>query len=312
MFRKIFFFSFLLANQLLGQSALGLEKMNVLFLGEENPLSIAVQGVPMSEIEAKISEGTIKGENGEYIATVNKVGKVTIELFHKGKSIGKHEFRALRRRIETYFIDKRYTQAIYCQSVISNDKMNVMYIGVDNPFSFVVSDYPLDDVILTATGCGISINYGGKFIIRGYAKVNTPGEAIITASTKNKIIQSFKFRVQRIPNSKISINIDHPHKSGGSIPVGLFRSATAIEPYFDEEFFYENNCAIQSFTLTRKRKGAFDFSSVEHDGGKFNAQALKLIQTAQIGDEFIFENIKGRCPGDTAGQTLFEMKFTLF
>jgi hypothetical protein len=86
-------------NALLAQSVVANEAINVLYVGVENPLTIIAQGVPPEALEVKISEGTItKAANSatDYIAKVNKAGKVKIETWHQGKQLETMEFRVKR------------------------------------------------------------------------------------------------------------------------------------------------------------------------------------------------------------------------
>ncbi len=46
------------------------DKMNVLYIGVDNPISIAVSGVPADKTSATMSNGTLTGSNGKYIARV--------------------------------------------------------------------------------------------------------------------------------------------------------------------------------------------------------------------------------------------------
>ena len=56
------------------------DKLNVLFVGINNPVSIAVPGIASDKIGVKISRGTITGKNGKYVVFVDTVGEVAIEI----------------------------------------------------------------------------------------------------------------------------------------------------------------------------------------------------------------------------------------
>jgi len=73
-------------------------KMNVLYTGIDNPVSIAVSHAKKEDIEIKISHGTIKKseiKNNDYIVKIMKDEDVVITIFEKGKLIGTREFRVL-------------------------------------------------------------------------------------------------------------------------------------------------------------------------------------------------------------------------
>jgi beta-lactamase regulating signal transducer with metallopeptidase domain len=71
------------------------EKMNVLYIGVDNPVSIAVGGVPSEKVTANISGGTIIGENGNYIVRVATMAgpKVKLTIYVDGKQVSVKEFR---------------------------------------------------------------------------------------------------------------------------------------------------------------------------------------------------------------------------
>lgn len=69
-------------------------KMNVLYLGVENPMEISVPGVAPDKISASISKGTIKKSgNGWIVLPSGGVGKCNITVSAGGKSMGSKEFR---------------------------------------------------------------------------------------------------------------------------------------------------------------------------------------------------------------------------
>jgi gliding motility-associated protein GldM len=55
-------------------------KMNVLYIGVDNPLAISVSGVPSERITASISQGTLSKSGAEYIAKPTTVGNATVSI----------------------------------------------------------------------------------------------------------------------------------------------------------------------------------------------------------------------------------------
>jgi hypothetical protein len=60
--------------------AIALDKMNVLYIGVDNPVTIAVPNVPADKVFVTIDNGTITGSNGKYLATVTQPGTTTIRV----------------------------------------------------------------------------------------------------------------------------------------------------------------------------------------------------------------------------------------
>lgn len=58
-------------------------KMNILYVGVDNPVTIAVAGIVSNNVTAEVDNGTIKGEKGVYIinpSMANKVAVVTVRV----------------------------------------------------------------------------------------------------------------------------------------------------------------------------------------------------------------------------------------
>src|SRR5690606_12990126 len=73
------------------------DKMNVLYIGVDNPISVSVPGIPRESIRASISSGSLSGGNGSYTARVTQAGTATIsvsaEVDGQMRSLGRQEFR---------------------------------------------------------------------------------------------------------------------------------------------------------------------------------------------------------------------------
>ena len=74
------------------------DKMNVFYIGLDNPVSISAPGFSLEKVKPSISGGTITGSNGKYVVRVTKAGKVTVTLtgeLEGGKTVtvGSSEFR---------------------------------------------------------------------------------------------------------------------------------------------------------------------------------------------------------------------------
>ncbi|MBL7921535.1 MAG: gliding motility protein GldM [Bacteroidia bacterium] len=92
---------------------------------------------------------------------------------------------------------------------ISPDKMNVFYIGVDNPLTVSAAGVAPTDLVVNVSGCGASLssNGNGKYI----AKAVTSGTCIVTvmARTADGLKQQGPpqvFRVKKFPNPPMKIS----------------------------------------------------------------------------------------------------------
>ena len=71
------------------QTVISATKMNVLYIGVENPISISMTGVPMEKIMANISNGTITKSGNEWIAkpATSGTARITASATIEGKPI---------------------------------------------------------------------------------------------------------------------------------------------------------------------------------------------------------------------------------
>jgi GldM C-terminal domain len=73
--------------------AVSADKMNVLYTGIDNPITIAIGGVYNDKIKVSTSDGYIRKTQGDtYIAKFSRPGKITIYVEWNGKKEA-HEFR---------------------------------------------------------------------------------------------------------------------------------------------------------------------------------------------------------------------------
>jgi len=76
------------------------DKMNVLYIGVPNPVSVSAPGVPLDKVHASLSGGSISGNGGHYVAQVSTPGKavftVSGEIDGKPHVLGTTEYRIKR------------------------------------------------------------------------------------------------------------------------------------------------------------------------------------------------------------------------
>jgi gliding motility-associated protein GldM len=75
------------------------EKMNIFYIGVDNPVSIAVGGVPIEKVSARIEDGgSIIGEKGNYIVRVKgpSGGRVKLMIYVDSTVVSVKEFRVKR------------------------------------------------------------------------------------------------------------------------------------------------------------------------------------------------------------------------
>ncbi len=106
-------------------SAVSLTKMNVLYLGIDNPVKIAVSGYSPDDISVEMTNGRITGEKGNYIINPKKYGNCYVSVFANGKFISKNEYRIIPIPDPEVHIGKRFGGGINEEYIFFNPKIDV-------------------------------------------------------------------------------------------------------------------------------------------------------------------------------------------
>lgn len=186
-------------------------------------------------------------------------------------------------------------------ATVSADKMNVFYIGVNNPVSVTVAGVSSNDVKVNASGVSIKKAGNGKYTVTA----SKPGDAKITVSGGGLPATNFDFRVKRIPDPVARLS----KSSGGAMGNGEFRAQGGVGAFLDN-FDFEATCQIQGFNLVYVAKRQDPVEAVNR-GPRYDAQAKRLVGKAKPGDIYYFDNVKAKCPGDPAGRKINSMVFKI-
>lgn len=196
-----------------------------------------------------------------------------------------------------------FTYEIGTRSVaVSADKMNVFYIGVDNPVTVSAAGVPSGDVRVSVSGAARKKSGGNKnLVVTG----NSVGEANINVSANGRNLGSFPFRVKRIPDPVAEVG----GSPGGDMVNSTFRAQRGMIADL-KNFDFDARCTISGFRIlyVPKREDAL---AATNAGGTYTGQARALINRAKPGDNYLFKNIKAKCPGDNAPRDLGTMSFTI-
>jgi len=182
-------------------------------------------------------------------------------------------------------VDKKITYTIGTPSgaAVMLDKMNVFYIGLDNPVT-ISSGTGADRTKVSADGGGIQINETapGKYNVR----VTTVGQSAITIIADKKTT-TYNFRVKRVPDPIATI--------GGKITSGKVKKGElAVQQGIVavlQNFDFEAKFTVQSFDYIFIPKGE-DLSSGTATGPAFPGRLVDQIKNCKPKDVFQFEIIK--------------------
>lgn len=196
-------------------------------------------------------------------------------------------------------------------SVVAAEKMNVLYIGVDNPMAISVPGVSNNAVFPSIAGAGGSLKPnsaagGGHFI----ANVTTVGEAKINITAeiggRKMPMGEFKYRVKRVPDPIPTI----ANKEGGPIDKSILAAGTLIPKMkdFDFELFFR----ITGFRVSIIAKGK-DLIEFPAESNQLTEQMRTNIGKLRAGDKVIFEYIKAKMVDgkDPSTRNLPSMTFTI-
>ncbi|MEM9819857.1 MAG: gliding motility protein GldM [Bacteroidota bacterium] len=184
---------------------------------------------------------------------------------------------------------------------VAADKMNVFYVGVDNPISVSAAGIPSGQVQVTAEGAQITKTSNGHYVV----KPSRPGNATIRISGGGLEPVIKEYRVKRIPDPVVLLG----NKRSGTMKSAEFRVHPGIRPNL-EGFDFDARCRVMGFEMARVRRGE-DVQVEVNAGGTYQGKVKRMVEQARAGDTYYFEKIKVKCPGDATGRTLGGMIFNI-
>ncbi len=276
-----------------------LPKSRFVFIGDEYNAEIIVAAYDTSQ-----SPEVYYSKNIDYLPVAqykqstlldNESGKISINFPARSEGIKKYagfvRTKTSSGYINDYHFDGEYVVA-KPSFTISAKKMNVFYIGVDNPVSVYISGIPKED-LTPSISCGT--------IKRDPAKsdwiVNIPPgfkNAIVSISAKIDGIErkmgSKKFRVKSLPNPMATI----ANKNSGVINKKIMIAAGAISPKMPDDFDFDHSFEIISFTLTIQR--GFRVYNFNSKNSYLTTEMIEQIKRTNRGQNIVFEKIVARDP----------------
>jgi gliding motility-associated protein GldM len=197
----------------------------------------------------------------------------------------------------------KFTYEVGQRSVsVSADKMNVFYIGVDNPITVAAAGVSSGDVRVNISGAASKKSGNNtNLVVTG----KSVGPAKVTVTAKGQSLGSFDFRVKRIPDPIAKIG----GSKGGRLRSNIFKSQTGLYAEL-ENFDFAAKCRITGFEVLYIPKRA-DAVTSTNVGGNFTQSSKKLVDLAKPGDNYTIRNIKGTCPGDNVSRDLGSMSFQI-
>ena len=266
------------------------------------PTSYLVQGQPYkAEVFLTASDSksqptiTVNGSNlnvvdgkGVYNAPTSREGIFTWSGIIRVKQTD-GSFKEYRTPEQTY-------QVARPSAVVSPDKMNVLYIGVNNPLSVSAPGTPTNKIKVSMSGGSLS-GSNGKYNVR----VSSPGKAVVTVSAevapgKNQVLSSTEFRVKRIPDPTAQF----AGKTGGSMATVALKAQNAVFAKLDN-FDFDASFKVTKFSMIIAKPRA-DAIVLSTSGNQLSSSMKSALSGITAGTRVIFDNIIAVGPDGTPRQ----------
>lgn len=191
--------------------------------------------------------------------------------------------------------------------VVSPTKMNVFYIGPDNPVEISVPGVPADKIsasLVPSTHGSISKNSGGGYIVRVSRAGKCSISVVADINGKKQNMGSVEFRIKTVPDPVAQVL----GMSGGDIDKARLQAAQTVDAKM-KDFDFDLSFKVTSFTVSAQ-VGAY-FLSETVKSNRINPQVKQnIFSKVSKGSKVYFEDIKAVGP-DGKPRNLGVLKFVV-
>jgi gliding motility-associated protein GldM len=262
-------------------------KSNYVFLGDTYEADIFVAASDDSQNPEVIVNGSAVKTTagmGHYMASASSEGLKTYSGFIRAKDA--------TGAMISYPFKNEYIVAPPTLTV-SPTKMNVFYIGVENPVSISAGGLSDAQLIPTITSpATISRAAGGRgWVVRVSGGART-AKISISAKVEGKIktLGGMEFRIKRVPSPTAKIG----NTDGGVINKNLLLASGGLIPSMPEDFEFNLNFEIISYTFLVSRGGDIITRTIK--GNILTQEVKNIISGMKRGDRIWFEDIYAKGP----------------
>lgn len=185
---------------------------------------------------------------------------------------------------------KREYQVAKPNLVVSPTKMNVFYVGVDNPVSVSIAGVPSNKISPSMTNGKIRKQREGEYIVNP----KRPGNSLISVRAEidgvSKNMGTVPFRVRGLPDPTVQV----AGKKGGKIQRNVLAAQTGVFAVM-ENFEFDLEFKIIEFTVSTTDRGGYTIDAGTK-GNVFTKAQQNLIKALKRSQRLNIEDIKAIGP----------------
>jgi gliding motility-associated protein GldM len=188
-------------------------------------------------------------------------------------------------------------------AVISPTKMNVFYLGVDNPVEISVSGVPQERITPSCNG-GTLRREGSGYVVTPTAGSKTC--EILVSAEINGVRQQMKtqvFRVKRLPTPIAAVS----GITGKTATKGELSASQGLRAKMPDDFEFDLNYTVTSFRISVAGKGGYDKEEASN-GAYFSSAQKSLFDGLSVGQRVFISDIKATGPGGAVDLATLDIK----
>lgn len=250
-------------------------------------------------------------KEGEPLKSTGGIGKYESATTTTGEQVIKGAIKLKNAFGDFEYYPYEYKYMVAAPSVsVSPEKMNVMYVGLDNPIAVSAAGVAPSELVVNVSGCGAKLKStgNGKYSI----SVTSKGDCMVTVSAKQAdgtVRQQgapIRFRVKNVPAPIAKIGGKEVNGTMEFVKNDLAKigGVAAVLPNFD----FENvNFIVTSYVFSMvNKKGVLE--EIKVNGANLPAAAKQLLADAKPGSKFYIEDIVANGPGGKRDLGSFKVK----
>lgn len=179
-----------------------------------------------------------------------------------------------------------YTVGTPSGVAVMADKMNVLYIGVENPLT-ITAGAGSEKVTATFSGGSISKVSGNKYIVRP----TTAGEHTVTVMVEGKPAGRVAYRVKNLPLPTAYVGNLKP----GPVPSANFKAMGGVIAKLEDSEF-DAQYEVVGYTLGAISPDIPDYMPIQVTGNRWSGNAAALVNRLKPGALVVINNIQVKDP----------------